>query len=155
MNKTGFIKAFKKAIPNFDETLCHYEFKKYNEVKIKFVLNGKLVCLKTYKDQYYIDLWKNHFIEYFNTGVFDYNGYWKIYNCRKLKDGSLEDFFIDDNVYKIPLCKEFENDFYEHSKELEALYRIKHKDLGIKLIPKPINNKNIIEFDEQGKIKLI
>jgi len=149
MNKTGFLKAFKKAIPNFDETICHFEFKKYDEVKVKFVLDSKLVCLKIYKDQYYIDLWKTHFIEYFDTKKFDYNGYWKFYGSKKVKGRLLEDYFIDNNIYKIPLCKKFGSDFYEHSEDLEKLFKIReneNKDLGIKLIPKPINNENVINL---------
>lgn len=149
MNKTGFLKAFKKAIPNFNETICHLEFKKYEEVNVKFVLHNKLVCLKMYKDQYWIDLWKNHFIEYFDTKIFDYNAYWKFYNSKRLKNGELEDYFIDDNIYKISLCKIYGNDFYEHSKELNKLFKIreaKNKNLGVKTIPKPINDEKIIEL---------
>lgn len=149
MGKKEFLKLFKKAIPNYDETICHFEFGKYKQVNIKFVLDNKLVLLKAYRDQYYINLWRNHFIEYFNTKTFDYNGYWKFYSTKKLVDGSLESFFTDNDIYKVPLCKEFGSDFYEHSKELGKLHKIresKNKNLGIKLIPKPVNNEKITEL---------
>ena len=147
MNKKGFVKMFKKEVPNFDETLCHFEFGSYNIVKVKFVLDGKLVCLEIYKDEYYIHLWKQYFIEYFQTKSFDYNGYWRFYTSGE----NLEQIFVDNNVYKIPLCKFYDNDFYGHSPEFRELLIIRENidiGLGIKHVPKPtdLDNLNLIEI---------
>lgn len=144
MGNKQFEKAFRKAVFNFNDSICNFIFQKgSNEVFLKFILNNKLVTFRCYKDQYYIDLWKNHFIDFFETGNFDYNGYWKIYG-----GSGKDDVFVDDKIYKIPLCSRFGRDFCEHHEsKLKNLYAIKHPDLGIKLIPKPINGESIIEFD--------
>lgn len=136
-NKNGFQTAFKKAVPNFNETICHFEFKsRGSEVIVVIIWKGVLWKLKIHKSQYYIDLWKNHFIDFFKTGEFDYNAYWKIYKG----NGK----FIEEAIYKIPLCKKFGNDFYEHSPELDKLFKKKKNDYGIKTVPKPLTNENVI-----------
>lgn len=152
MNKTGFLKLFKKEVPNFDETLCHFEFKRYDDVRVKFVLDGKLVCLCMYKCKSEIDLWKQHFIEYFETKSFDYNGYWRFYTCGETR----EQIFVNNNVYKVPLCKSYGDDFHEHSPEFREMFVIRESinmGLGIKHVPKPtdLENLNLIEIKSYEK----
>lgn len=134
MGKSGFEKAFKKAVPNFDERLMWFIHKKH-ETFICFVLNNKLSKFRVYREQYKIDLWKQHFIEFFETGLFDYNGYWVFYGNDKIAPEDI------DKVYKIPLCVDGCDEFYPHSKELGRFlcnYRIKYPTCGIKLVTKPI-----------------
>lgn len=111
-----FEKAFRKTIPNFDETIMHFEHgkKMYEGCKIKFVLEGKLVSMDMWYGQYFIDLWAAHFIEFFETGKFDYNQYWIPYGENKEIN---EEHLVP---RKIPLCSKFGNQFYVHSKECSA-----------------------------------
>lgn len=71
----SFEKAFLKAVPNFDETIMHFEHlrKMHEGCHIKFVLEGKLKSIDMYYSQHNIDLWAGHFKEFFETGKFDYN----------------------------------------------------------------------------------
>lgn len=113
--RRSFEKAFLEAVPNFDETIMHFEHKRkmYEGCSIKFVLNGKLKSMDMYYSSHYIDLWKNHFIEFFETGEFDYNQYWVPYgNESKFKPEHLI-------PRKIPLCSRFGDDFYPNSPELD------------------------------------
>lgn len=142
-NRTSFEKQFRKQIPNFNELICHFEFKRksYEPCKIKFVYNNKLYSLEVYKSQYYIDLWKNHFIEFFETGIFDYNGYWIIYGDNQKP--------VETKIYKIPLCSQYGNDCYGHSPELQKIWKTKNgvkigKQYGLKQIPKPDDLTNVI-----------
>lgn len=75
----SFIKAFKKAIPNFDETKIFFEKKGklYNGINVLFVDDG-LKKLHLYCTDYYIELWKDHFIEFLETGHFDTNCYYEV-----------------------------------------------------------------------------
>lgn len=140
-NKTRFEKEFKKAIPNFDETKVSFSYKSrgYEPATINIVWAGKLWHMKMYKFQYGIDLWKNHFIDFFNTGEFDYNAYWRIYGGT---DQSI--IWIGDETYKASLCKRFGNDFSEHSPEFDELCKTtinekRGKQYGVRLVPKTLN----------------
>lgn len=135
--KTSFEKAFRKAVTNFDETKIWFEHpsKSYNQSKVCFVLDGKLRKFPMYKSQFELDHWANHFIDFLNTGNFDYNGYWRIYG----------DFGEIGEVLKFPLCDQLGNYFYEHSDEMSNYlddYRKKYGDCGIRLVSKPLNNEN-------------
>jgi len=137
-NKAGFEKAFKKAVTNFDETKIFFEHKSkmYLPSKILFIVDGKLNKLSMYKSQFHIEIWKNHFIEFLNTGTFDYNAYWTLYPDNLI---SKEDV---GKIYKFPLCNENGNKFNVHSKELGNFidnYRKKYKNCGIKEVCKPLN----------------
>jgi len=134
--KIAFEKAFIKSIPNFDETKIFFNHKK-DKTELHFIWNKKLHKFPIYRDSYHLDLWKNHFIDFLNTGEFDYNGYWKIYTG--------EDPNIDieiGEVLKFKLCNNLGNYFYEHSNELsiylENYRKTVDKDCGIKLVPKPL-----------------
>jgi hypothetical protein len=137
-NKVGFEKAFKKAVTNFDETKIFFSHKSkmYEPSMIEFVLDGKLKKLPMYKTQYNIEIWKNYFIEFLNTGKFDYNAYWKLYENNSINPEDIN------KIYKFPLCNTRGNEFYEHSNEVSEFlsnYRKKYKNCGIKQVPKPLN----------------
>lgn len=151
-NKKTFEKKFREAVPNFDANKIWFEYKKY-ETNICFNLHGKLRKLKTFKDEKYIEIWKNYFIEFLETGNFDYNGYWKVYKNR----GE----FVDDIVYKFPM-RESEYSFFDiHTPEFSKFmsdYRYEHGDSGFAQVPKPtIENKLKIDnnkyhfFESKGK----
>lgn len=148
--KKGFEKNFKLAVPNFNELIAHFDHKSkiHQPSKIVFIWKNKLWKFEMYKSQYYIDLWKNHFIEFFNTGEFDCNGYWKKYKERNGNNVK----FLDDVIYKIPLCSSYSNDFYEYSPELHKFYKTSEaygigNQYGFMLVPKPIkSNEKIITF---------
>lgn len=144
-NKRGFEKAFKKAVPNFDETKIWFSHKSkmYEPSLVCFVWQGKLWKRELYKNQYHIDLWANHFVDFLNTGEFDYNGYWKVYKSVQVKGGEWESEWVDDKIYKFPLCKFGDNDCYEHSKEMNEFFKSPEgakigRQHGIRLVPKPL-----------------
>lgn len=137
--KTSFEKAFKKEVINFDETKIWFEHKnKSHEGSfICFVLDGKLKKLHLYRDSYYIDIWKNYFIEFLNTGDFDYNGYWELYNKSDINPND------KDKIYKFPLCEDLGKQFYPHSKQMQKFlfnYRQNYPNCGIKQVSKPLEN---------------
>jgi len=137
-NKSGFEKAFKKAVTNFDETKIFFKHKSkmYEPTKILFVLDGKLKELEIYKRQYFIEIYKNYFIEFIETGKFDYNAYWVLYEDDMIAKEDIG------KIYKFPMCKSKWNDFYEHSEEMSNFlsnYRKKYKNCGIKQVPKPLD----------------
>lgn len=142
-NKKGFEKAFRKAIPNFNELIAHFEHKSklYEPSKVVFVWNNKLWKFEMYKSQFEIDIWGKHFVDFFISREFDYNGYWRKYTTNS-KGGNQTPF---GPIFKIPLCKKHGNDFYEHSPELDKLYKMPEGEgiggkYGLMLVPKPDNN---------------
>jgi hypothetical protein len=133
MGTIGFEKAFKKAVTNFDETKIWFVYKN-GEVEVCFVWNGKLNKVPMYKEQYAIDIWKNYFIEFLETGEFDYNSYWILYEDNEIAKEDIG------KIYKFRLHKEDGNDFEIHSDEMSNFldnYRKKYKACGIKQVPKP------------------
>jgi hypothetical protein len=160
MNKKSFEKAFKLAIPNFDETKIWFKHKakSYQESEICFVLDGKLKKLPMYKSQDNINLWKNYFIEFLATGNFDYNGYWELYS------GNNKSSF-DNNIYKFPLTSKNYNQFNIHTDEMFKFLqekRAKYGDLGIRQVPKPdytidkvLEKKEYLVIDKDYKPSLL
>ena len=151
--KAKFKKEFIKAIPNFKEHLCFFDFhkKNYEGGTIQLVWHNTVWRMHVYFSQYYIDLWKDQFIEFFETGEFDYNAYWKKYTT--VKGDIYKQVFVDDIVYKIPLCKQYKNDFYEHSESMSKAHKrddwktVGNKH-GLTRIPKSqIGNDKIIEIN--------
>lgn len=134
---SSFWNAFRKAIPNFDETKCWMEKKDslISGCDICFVWDGELNKLHMYCGDYYIDIWKNYFIEFFDTGNFDYNGYYELYES---KDINPEDV---GRMFKFPLCSFYGKKFYDHSKKISSFlreYRKNYPNCRIKRVPKPI-----------------
>lgn len=135
MTQPGFWNRFKKAVPNFDETKCWLE-KKAGKLFINFIKDGSLKRCEVYKYQYYIDLWKQHFIEYFETGDFDFNGYYIVYDKKDINPVDIG------RVWKFPLISKFGNDCYGHSNESSKFlenYRQDYKNCGMKMIGKPVD----------------
>lgn len=135
--KRSFEKAFKIAVTNFDETKIWFEHKSksYQGSNICFVLEGKLKKLFIYRTSHHIDIWKNYFIEFLNTGNFDYNGYWKLYDNHLINSNDI------DKIFKFPLCENLGHQFYPNSKEMNlflSAYRINYKGCGIKQVGKPL-----------------
>jgi hypothetical protein len=138
-NKNGFEITFKKQVPNFNELICHFEHKgKYNTYII-FVWQNKLWRLEVGRSQYYIDKWKNHFIDFFNTGEFDYYGYWRKYTTAK--NDIYTHIYPEDIIYKVPLSKFAKNDCYEHHPKLMSIDRTDEE--GLDLISKPLSDCTI------------
>jgi len=144
MTNKGFITQFKKQIKGFDETKIWFEILgKWScggTVNICFVINGKLKRCQVYHEQFEIDQWKPHFEEFLQTGKFDFNGYWMLYDDG---DGAVDVSDIG-KVFMLPLCKNGKNDCYETSPKMEKFlqdYRTKdngiHKNCGIQFVSKP------------------
>ena len=135
-SRASFEKAFKKAVPNFDETKAHFEHSRggmYNGCHIKFVLGGALKSLHMYYSLYEIDQWKGHFKEFFDTGEFDYNQYWIPYGMEIKSEHLIP--------RKLPLCSKLGDDFYIHSKETDKFMkemRNIYPGCGVKTVGKPI-----------------
>jgi hypothetical protein len=135
MNKNGFETAFKKAVTNFDETRVWFihKSKSYAPSQVCFVWKNKLCKVNMHKAQYDINLWKNHFIEFLETGEFDYNAYWMIYKEENEPIG---------DVLKFPLCKFYDDEFFTHSPEMNCYlekYREEVDDsVGIMQVQKPL-----------------
>jgi hypothetical protein len=137
MNKNGFESYFKKVITNFDETKIWFEHKLHEKSNICFVLNGKLVKLSLYKNKDSIDLWKNYFIEFLETGNFDMNGYYRLYNT----DSKGQNKFYISDILTFPLGDDHDKVFGTYSKKsFDYLnqYRKEHGDCGMEQVEKPI-----------------
>lgn len=142
----AFWKAFQKAVPNFDETKLWLE-KKSRHFFICFVDSGKLKRCKVYKGDYYINLWKQHFIEFLDTGKFDWNGYHIVYGKSDINRNDIG------RVWQFPLISQFGEDTYALSNkgfEFLAKYRERYKNCGMKHIGKPADWKGegIYNIDE-------
>jgi hypothetical protein len=135
--RKSFEKAFIKSVYNFDETKIWFEHpsKMYQESNICFSVNNKLYRLPMYKSQWHIDIWKNHFIEFINTGEFDFNSYWQLYGCKNKEH--------EKEIYKFPCTIKNKGVIEVHSEEmLEFLdkYRKTIDDgCGIQNTCKPLN----------------
>ena len=139
----SFWKAFKKAIPNFDETKCHFEkgAKLYRGGKIKFTINGELRWIGVSCSRYEIERWKNYFIDFFNTGEFDNYSYWKPYTGDH-KDSLYPEgdktwkFKFSDN----PKYIKSGGHYYSHTSEFTewmGAYRLVNGDCGFVEVGKP------------------
>lgn len=118
---SSFFNAFKGAVSNFDETRIWVETKGkvYSGLHICFVEDGKLKRCHVYCTDYYLNLWKDHFIEYLETGKFP----WFCY-CKIIVEGQVHEF------KKFPLTKNYGNDCYWHSPELNEYLIQLRKDFG-------------------------
>lgn len=131
-SKSKFEKEFKKAVTNFDERLLWFTYKG-TDTFINFVWQNKLCKFKIYRYEHDINIWKRHFIDYINSGEFDFNAYWILYENNDIAPEDIN------KVYKFPL----EKDFDVHSEELSDFlfnYRKKYPNCGIKTVGKPIIN---------------
>lgn len=150
--KKAFEKAFKKTVPNFNELICHFEHasRSYEASTIVFVWKNRLWRFKMYRHDYSINKWANHFIEFFETGEFDYNAYWKFYDTKTVAGGKTEQFWVDDVIYSAPLCMKFGSDFYEHSEEFSQMCRHPHfskvgKQYGIQTVSKEMIKDSVVK----------
>lgn len=126
----SFIKAFKKAIPNFDETKIFFnkKGKVYKGIDVLFV-QDRLKKRHLYCSDYHINLWKDHFIEFLETGKFDSNCYYKIFVNSKVLE------------YKsFPTVSLHDTDYHWYSSELEQyMTKLRErygKDSGLEQISK-------------------
>ena len=129
----AFWKAFQKAVPNFDETKLWLE-KKSRDLFICFVDSGRLKRCNVGKSDYYIDLWKQHFIEFIDTGHFDWYSYNIVYDNKNINPDDIG------RVWRFPLINKFGEDTYALTDELFTFlsqYRRKYKDCGMKQVGKP------------------
>ena len=78
-NKKQFERAFIAAVPNFSDTRIWFSHKPKmcDTTTIGFPLNRKSYSITLYKSHKEIEIWKNYFIDYLNTGNFD-----QIYYCQ-------------------------------------------------------------------------
>lgn len=138
MGHEGFIKAFKSAIINFNGNMVHFEKSDISgKIKIKVKIGLEFKTLLVYREKFEIELWKNHFLEYFETGEFDMNAYWQPYTS----DNSGSRIPFGEKIYKFPVISEFGNDFYESSPQFSGFmnsFRGQHPevDLGFEQVPK-------------------
>lgn len=131
----SFWKAFQKAVPNFDETKLWLE-KKSRNLFICFVDGGKLKRCEVHKADYYIDLWKQHFIEFLDTGSFDWSSYHIVYEKSNINPADVG------RVWRFPLITRFGSDTYaitDESMQFLDEYRQRYKNCGMKHIGKPAN----------------
>ncbi len=129
--------AFKAAVHNFDPYKIWFEHPRgfSKPSKICFVWNGVLAKFTIHKDAESINVWKNHFISFIESGSFDYNAYWTLYPdpCIAANDCGRK--------YMFPMKSEVHDHFNPHSKELDKFmmnYRLEYPKANIKLITKPI-----------------
>jgi hypothetical protein len=130
MKKRIFEKAFKTAVTNFDERLIWFTHKGDNTF-VNFVWQDKLQKFRIYRDDYYINIWKQHFIDFINTGEFDYNSYWILYQDHNIAPEDIG------KVYKFKM----ENKFNIYSRIYSHFlfeYRKTYPNCGIKQVTKPI-----------------
>jgi HTH-type transcriptional repressor of NAD biosynthesis genes len=144
--KKSFEKAFIKAVPNFDETKIHFihPSSMHDQSKVCFVVDGKLKKFPMYKSSYYVEMWKNHFIEFLNTGKFDMNFYVSIHNGKRSMDGK---------IHKFPFVTFYGNEFYDHSDASFALLdhiRKTKGDCGMKTVAKPLDE--MLPANQEPKI---
>ena len=138
--KASFENAFKKDVTNFDETRIWFEHKSRmnDESNVCFITDGKLQRLPMYKSQYEIDKWKQHFIEFLDTGIFEMQAYWQVYGDEVPNE-------VKEKIWKFPLTKSYGNYFHEHSEEFSNwLTEIKKDnpwDCGVRQITKPIDKE--------------
>lgn len=129
--------AFKAAVHNFDPSKIWFEHPRgfSKPSKICFVWNGVLAKFTIHKDAESINVWKNHFISFIESGSFDYNAYWTLYPdpCIAANDCGRK--------YMFPMKSEVHDHFNPHSKELDQFllnYRLEYPKANIKLITKPL-----------------
>lgn len=139
--KASFEKAFREYVPNFDE--CKMWFIYTNgKVELRWAENGKLQKFSMYKSEFEIDRWCQHFIEFFETGKFEYAAYWKLTSPKNLPSHmSLDD------VHRFPMHESSYDKFCVHSKEMNRFlthYRHQYGDCGITVVRKP---KDWVEED--------
>ena len=129
--------AFKAAVHNFDPSKIWFEHPRgfSKPSKICFVWNGVLAKFTIHKDFDSINVWKNHFISFIETGSFDYHAYWTLYPDTNIAANDCG------KKYMFPMKSEVHDHFNPHSPELDKFmlnYRLEYPKANIKLITKPI-----------------
>ena len=131
--KRSFEKAFKAAVPNSEGKIWFkHPSKSYQARQVCFMLNGKEVTFEMYMNHDSIDLWKEHFNEFVETGVFDTNFYCQVY-------GSINES-ANKKIHKFPFTSLGSNKFYAHhpdgSKMLTEAREL-YGDCGLRTVAKP------------------
>jgi len=142
MNITAFRKAFKKAVPNLDEGRVQINkapSATAKDVAITIIVRGRLTNMYVYNKQYEIDLWANHFIDFFNTGKFDRNAYSTPYSGKDSKPLDI--------IKRTPLGRMTKDrndcDYDKHSPKFNGWmnsFRKEHGDHGFTFVPKPLDD---------------
>ena len=92
MGPQEFEKAWIKQLKGFNETKVFF-FHDRDKTTVKYIKGNRLLGVEMYRRDYEIEYWLGHFQHYLDTGVFDTNAYWVIY------DGAGE----EDTVFPIPM----------------------------------------------------
>ncbi len=80
MGPKKFEATFKKRMQGlFNETKVFF-FHCGDKTKIGYIAGKKLKYVNIYREEYELDYWSNHFLDYLKTGTFDDNAYWQVYN---------------------------------------------------------------------------
>ena len=147
-----FTYYFKEAVPNFNfAKISISESIEPYEVRIIFVLDNKLQFICLHRSKRAIHLWKNHFIEYFTTGNFDFYSYWQVFTDATL---TKPDLIIENtsSVFKFPLpptelitTSILSDELTQFIKDTKS----KHPNCLIVMVPKPfhlINTKKLKKY---------
>ena len=105
----------------------------YQERKVCFMLDGKEVYVPIYMNVSSIEQWKQHFIEFVETGEFDKHFYCQVY-------GDNLPSHVTSKVHKFPMTSLGANKFYCHNPDaMRMLNKVRedHGDAGIETVPKP------------------
>ena len=132
--KRSFEKAFRAAVPNSEGKVWFYHpNKSYSQRKVMFMLDGKEVHVPMYMSHDSIEQWKQHFIEFVETGEFDRHFYCQVY-------GDNLPQHVTKKIHKFPMTETNYDKFSCHNtdafKMLEGV-REKYGDAGMKTVAKP------------------
>ena len=138
MGPKAFEKKFKKRLNGlFNETKVFF-FHDKDKSKVAYINGNKLRYIDIFRSDYELDYWCNYFLEYLETGVFDDNSYWKVYDHSK---GGEQQYLSD----TIPVKMKCEKQIWSaHSPQLNTLMRdVRSEDgksgVGFERQPKPVS----------------
>ncbi len=132
--KATFEKLFREAVPNSEGKIWfQHPSKMYSERKICFMLDGKEEKFLMYMSKEAIEKWKQHFIEFVDTGEFDMNYYCQIYGDKLPQH-------VTSAVHKFPFTENYSYKFAtHHPRAMKLLRETKYAfgDCGMMTVGKP------------------
>lgn len=132
--KATFEKIFRAAVPNSEgKVWFKHPSRMYQERKVCIMLDGKEVFIPMYMSKDRIEQWKQHFIEFVETGEFDRHFY-----CQIVGDNLPQ--HVTKKIHKFPMTELGSNKFYCHNQEAMKMLtevRERYGDAGLEVVAKP------------------